>query len=194
MTAAQLVGRPYDEVFPAAARSIPGEHYRRVLRTGEPTQFELRSTVRADTILDVRAFPYADGVGVLFINRTEERALAQRLRGSAALEQALLIADHAAVLELNIRGGIVGTSKAFEQMTGFSAADLLRCRLADLLVPRGRAAVFSALEEVFAGRGPASASAVVLGKNGVETPIMLGLAAIDDYAQQPGVKVVVLRA
>lgn len=63
MAAAQMIGRPYAEVFPTAAQSIAGEHFRRVLRTGEPCQFELHSTVRTGAILDVRAFPYATASG-----------------------------------------------------------------------------------------------------------------------------------
>ncbi len=194
LTASQMIGRSYADVFPTAARSVPGEHFRRVLRTGEPTRFELQSTMRENTILDVRAFPYGDGVGVLYVNRSQERLAMHQLSGAAALEKALLIADHAAVLELNVRGAIVAVSKTFEQMTGFGSAELMRYRLADLLVPRGRGAVLAALETVFAGKGPVSASAVVLGKNGVETPVVLGLAAINADAHQPGVKVVALRA
>lgn len=193
-TVGQVVGRPYGEVFPAAARSLPGEHVRRVLRTGEPCQFEMLSTVRRGAVLDVRAFPYADGVGVLCLNRTEERMVARQLRGAGSLEQALLVADHASVVELNIRGGIVAASRAFEEMTGFGPSELVRHRLADLLVPRTRSGLISALEAVFAGDGPGSAKAVVLGRDGRETPVMLGLAAMDDLEHQRAVRVVVLPA
>lgn len=194
MTAGQMIGRPYAEVFPAAAMTLPGEHFRRVVRTGEPCQFELLSTVRAGAILDVRAFPYADGVGVLYVNRTEERAMAERLRGAGALEKALLAAGHAAIVELNVRGAIVAVSPALERMTGFDRTELMRHRLADLLAPRTRSGMLAALDAVLAGEGPASANAVVLGRDGIETLVALGISAIDDLDEQRGAKVVMLRA
>jgi PAS domain S-box-containing protein len=180
MAAASMIGRSWAELFPGAARSIAGEHFQRVLRTGEVSDFEMISTVRAGRVLSVRAFPYPDGMGVLFTNRTEERDLLKRLRGAGALEAALAAVGGAAVLEINLRGVIVATDAAFETLTGFTRAELQRHRLVDLLVPRFRAAVSDALERVFSGGRAAAADTVILGRNGRETPARMGLAAIDD--------------
>jgi prevent-host-death family protein len=192
MAASQMVGRPYAEVFPGSERSMAWEQFQRVLRTGEPSEFEMLSKARTDTVLNVRAFPYSGGMGSLFVNRTEERTMSDRMRGVAALELALNAADHAGIIELNIRGGIVSASGAFERLTSFGPGELARCRLIDLLVPRTRPGVSTAIDAALNGDGPQSASAVVLGRDGRETRAKLGIAAISDQHQITGAKVVVL--
>lgn len=192
LAASQMIGRPYAEVFSGADRTPAWEQFQRVLRTGEPCEFELHSKIRIGTILDVRAFPYAGGMGALFINRTEERTMAEKLRGVAALEQALKAADHAGIIELNVRGGIVAASRAFERLTSFGPGELARCRLIDLLVPRTRPDVVAAIEAALNGEGPQSAVAVVLGRDGKETAVKMGIAALEDQHQISGAKVVIL--
>jgi prevent-host-death family protein len=192
LPASRLIGSAWPELFSEAATSITAEHFRRVLRTGETSEFEMIASGRRERTLAVSAFPYSGGVGVLFINRTEERAMAERLRGVAALERALLATDHAAVMEINIRGGLVSATSAFERMTGFEPQQLLRCRLADLLIPRTRAGVLAAVDAVFSGAGAQSVLGVVLGRDGMETPVRLGLSVIDGRQGHGGAKVVVI--
>ncbi|MBX3481641.1 MAG: PAS domain S-box protein [Caulobacter sp.] len=193
LSASQVIGRPWDEVFPIAARSIASEQFRRVLRTGEPALFEMASSVRPDAVLDVRAFPMPAGLGALFLNRTEERHLFQRLRGAGALAAALNEAGTAGILEINIRGAIVEASDSFVDLTGFQRSEILSCRLVDLLVPRTRPAVADAIEHVLTTAAAAAVDTIVLGRDGVETPVRLGLGMINIRLGAAGAKAVLLR-
>lgn len=192
--AAQMIGRSWSELFPAADRSIAGEQLRRVLRTGEETEFEMISTVRAGRILTVRAFPYDGGVGVLFINRSEERALAERLRGAAAVSAALSMLGDVGVVELNLRGAIVSASAAFERLTGFSGPALSRARLIDILTPKSKVAASAALEQVFADGRPLQTRSVLLRRQGEELPVRIGLSRIDDPHANGGLMAVIAPA
>ncbi|MBO9709329.1 MAG: PAS domain-containing protein [Caulobacter sp.] len=177
-SAAQLVGAAWGELFPAATQAVIAEQMRRVLRTGEAVEFEADSTVQPGRCYGVRIFPYPGGVAALFANRTEEHTLRTRLRHARAMREATDAMPRLAVARLNVRGVLAETDADFLRLTGFTSAELLDCRLTDVVRPADRRALTLALEKVLQGGPAAVVPTALLVKAGEERPVEVSLAAI----------------
>lgn len=190
--AGQLVGANWGDLFPLAPQAVIAEQMRRVLRTGEAVEFEADSTLQSGRCYGVRVFPYPGGVAALFVNRTEEHDLRIRLRHAQAMRAATAALPQLAVARLNIRGVLADMDADFLRLTGFSNAELLDCRLTDIIRPNDRRALTQALEKVLQG-GPATRMATALMvKAGDERPVELALAPILHDGAADGVMVLMM--
>ncbi|CAN5359348.1 hypothetical protein BH10PSE3_BH10PSE3_16160 [soil metagenome] len=191
-SANQLVGANWSELFPLATQAVIAEQLRRVLRTGEAVEFEADSTVQPGRYYVVRVFPYPGGVAALFVNRTEEHSLRGRLRHARATRAATAAMPRLAVARLNIRGVLAEMDDDFMRLTGFSSAELLDCRLTDIVRPADRRPLTQALEKVLQGGAAARMATSLLVKAGDERPIELSLAPILSDGAADGVMVLIL--
>ncbi len=72
-------------------------------------------------------------MAALFANRTEEHSLRNRLRHARAMRAATTALPRLAVARLNIRGVLAEMDDDFLRLAGFSSAELLDCRLTDIV-------------------------------------------------------------
>ena len=191
-SAGQLVGANWSELFPLAPQAVIAEQMRRVLRTGEAVEFEADSTVQPGRCYGVRVFPYPGGVAALFVNRTEEHSLRVRLRHARAMRAVTAAQPRLAVARLNIRGVLAEMDDDFLRLAGFSSAELLDCRLTDIVRPSDRRPLTQALEKVLQGGPAARMTAALLVKAGDERPVELSLAPILHDGAADGVMVLIL--
>ncbi len=138
-TQAQAAGRPVDEVFhiinqetrelaaipvleTLAHGTIQGLANHTVLIARDSSECSI-----ADSCAPIRdSSGQVIGAVLVFRNVTEEYAVQQALRDSAALVQTILNTVVDAIITIHARGGIVETvNPAAEQMFGYSAADLV---------------------------------------------------------------------
>jgi prevent-host-death family protein len=191
-SAGQLVGAAWSDLFPLPTQAVIAEQMRRVLRTGEAVEFEADSTVQPGRCYGVRVFPYPGGVAALFANRTEEHNLRSRLRHAGAMQAATAGLPRLAVARLNIRGVLAEMDEDFLVLAGFSSAELLDCRLTDIVRPSDRRALTQALEKVLQGGPAARVETALLVRAGDERPVELSLAPILRDGAADGVMVLIL--
>lgn len=191
-SAARLVGASWADLFPLQSQAVIAEQMRRVLRTGETVEFEADSTVQSGRCYGVRVFPYPGGVAALFVNRTEEHALRNRLRYARAMRAATTALPRLAVARLNVRGVLAEMDDDFLRLTGFSSVELLDCRLTDIVRPADRRPLTQALEHVLQGGPPTRMTTALLVKAGDERPVELALAPIQQDGVADGVMVLLL--
>ena len=176
--ASQLAGR-WKQVRPEpAARSLMGEQFKRALRTGETLEFEAPGDAPGVRRYAFRAFPYPGGVAVLIQNRTAEREMQAQLNEARALDAALSMLPQVMVLRLNVRGVLTTVDAGFAKRLGFSAEELICCRLPDIARPGDRAELTAALEAALQGGQPSQISTTLLIKDGGELPVRIGLATV----------------
>ena len=178
LSATQIVGRSWEPLFPVAARSMVGEQVRRTLRTGEALDFEIQGDGPGQRRYAIRAFPHPEGVALLIRNRTAEREMQHQLREAAALSAALALSSEVSTLRLNARGIIETVDARFTDMVGFSAEELRACALPDLVRPRDRAELRSALNAVLQGGAPIRLTTSLVLRDGGEAPVELALASV----------------
>lgn len=191
-SAARLVGASWADLFPLQSQAVIAEQMRRVLRTGEAVEFEADSTVQSGRCYGVRVFPYPGGVAALFVNRTEEHALRNRLRYARAMRAATTALPRLAVARLNVRGVLAEMDDDFLRLTGFSNVELLDCRLTDIVRPADRRSLTQALEHVLQGGPPTRMTTALLVKAGDERPVELALAPVQQDGVVDGVMVLLL--
>lgn len=185
LSASQMVGRTWQDLFPPVTRAALAERLKRVLSSGEALDFEASGDGFSGRRYAVRAFPYPGGVAVLIQNRTAEHDMRSQLRQALALETALAAVSDLMVLRLNLRGLLAEVSDAFARLVGFSKEELLARRLSDLVDPSDRDALAAAVERVMQSGEPAQLSARLLVRDGGKLQARLGVAAvIDDLAPQ----------
>lgn len=134
----QLLGQPLYPPDLADRGAVMSDRLRWVLRTGESATFETSSLWREGRHLLGRAFPYRDGVGVIFANITQVTALKAEQSAWRAERQALAQHPAVALASLNVLGFFVDANAAFESFIGFTAGQLADVRLADLAAPAAR--------------------------------------------------------
>jgi prevent-host-death family protein len=191
-SAGQLVGAGWSDLFPLPTQAVIAEQMRRALRTGEAVEFEADSTVQPGRCYGVRVFPYPGGVAALFANRTEEHDLRGRLRHARAMRAATAALPRLAVARLNIRGVLAEMDDDFPRLAGFSSAELLDCRLTDIIRPSDRHALTQALEKVLQGGPAMRVATALLVKAGDERPVELSVAPILRDGAADGVMVLIL--
>ena len=191
-SASQLVGANWSDLFPLPTQAVIAEQMRRVLRTGEAVEFEADSTVQPGRCYGVRIFPYPDGVAALFDNRTEEHNLRNRLRHARAMRLATAAIPRLAVARLNIRGVLAEMDEDFLRLAGFSSAELLDCRLSDIVRPHDRRPLTQGLEKVLQGGAATRMTVALLVKAGEERPVELSLAPVLRDGAADGVMVLIL--
>ncbi|CAN7294230.1 PAS domain-containing protein [Phenylobacterium sp. LjRoot164] len=127
-----LRGGPLPQREMAGRAGVLEDRLRWVLRSGEPLAMETSTLLRDGGTVEIRAFPYREGVGVVFENTTELAAL-RRERSQWLAELELLEAhDEICLAELNVLGFLLKTNTALRRVLGFTEAQLGEVQLTDL--------------------------------------------------------------
>jgi PAS domain S-box-containing protein len=125
---AEIVGRSHWEVWPGSEQQKQGLAYHHAMRTREPVRFENNyDYFGRDFWFEVYAYPYEDGLAVLYRDITQQKHAEQERRASEERYRTLItsIDEGYFVIEiLRDEGGapldyrFVETNPAFEQLTG----------------------------------------------------------------------------
>jgi PAS domain S-box-containing protein len=190
VSASQMIGRSWEDLFPPLSRSVMAERLSRVLSSGEALDFEIMGDGASGRRYAVRAFPYPGGVAVLIQNRTAEYEMQSQIREARALGLALGALSELAVLRVNLRGLLTEVSDSFARLMGLAKEDLLTRNLADLALASEQATLVAALEQVMQSGEPAQLTTRLLAGHGGELAAHLSAAAvIHDLSPQGAVLV-----
>lgn len=185
LSAAQMIGRSWEDLFPPFTQVVLGERLKQVLASGEAQDFEVAGDGLGRRRYAVHAFPHPGGVAVLVQNRTAEQDLRVQAHDAKALEEALGALSQVMVLRMNIRGLLTDVGKPFAQLVGFSEEELGARRLWDLVRPSEQQALAAALESVMESARAAQLTATLMTKDGGELPVKIGASAVvDDLTAQ----------
>ena len=138
-----------DVVLAAVERGTPGSLRHRVIQGDGPD----------DEIvwLDHSVVPYREGEDITgfvstLVDVTAEMSAMAQLSTSRDFTEALLDTAGALVVVIDPDGRVLRFNKACEEATGFTASEIVGCRIIDCLVPpERRTAVSARLDEVFSG-------------------------------------------
>lgn len=193
LSAAQMIGRSWQDLFPPFTQAVLGERLKQVLTSREAQDFEVAGDGLGRRRYQVHAFPHPGGVAVLVQNRTSEQELRLQAHESKALEEALGALAEVMVLRMNIRGLLTEVGKPFARLVGFSEEELAARRLWDLVPPSEQASLAAALESVMESARAVQLTATLLAKDGGERSVKIGVSAVvDDLTTQGLVATVAL--
>lgn len=190
--ASRMIGRMWGDPYPTPVSPVIGEELRRVIRTGEASEFETYSAKVRGRRYQVRAFPYPGGVAALFVNRTAQNVMREELQDSRAFTQARALLATSGQMKINIRGVIESLDEGFAAITGFVDADLTgSAQLTSIVRPQERRAVARVLETTLQSGEPATIEAILLVKGGKELAVRLAIAPILRDTTADGAAVIV---
>lgn len=178
LSAGQLDGLSWAELFPSPGQALIGEQLLRALKAGEVVEFEASASPGGERRCSMKAFPYPGGVALLLLNRSEERDLRRRFQAANAFRTATSNLHDLGAARLNIRGVFAELDERFAAMTGFRVEELLDYRLTDVVRPAERHALAARIETVLRTNEPSVTPATLLVKNGGEREIELSLAPV----------------
>ncbi|MET3524996.1 PAS domain-containing protein [Phenylobacterium koreense] len=185
LSASQMLGRTWEDLFPSFTSAVLRERLQRVLRTREAQEFEASGDGFGRHRYSVHAFPYPGGLAVLIQNRTAEHELRLAAHEGKALEEALGALSKVMVLRLNMHGLLTGIGRDFADLVGFTHEELAVRRLTDLAQHTEQTGLADALESVMETARPAQLDATLIAKDGRALPVRLGVSAIvDDLTSQ----------
>lgn len=146
--ASDLIGRDVATIGDPARADVFVDRYRWVLRTGESATFESTTHIRQGRVLRVRAFPFRNGVGVVFTNLTELAALRDEQASWSAAQRALAGHPAIATADLNALGFVMDANPAFLRFVGFDVGQLAEVRLADLVASADRQGLVQGINDL----------------------------------------------
>ena len=180
LSASQMIGRSWEDLFPPFTRVVLEERLRQVLASGEAQDFEVAGDGLGRRRYTVRAFPHPGGVAVLVQNRTAEQELRLQAHEAKALEEALGALSEVMVLRMNTRGLLTEVDRPFTKLVGFSEEELGAQRLWDLVRPAEQQALAAALESVMESARAAHLTATLMTRDGGERLVKIGVSAVVD--------------
>jgi len=186
-----MIGKDLRDMVPETRRSLAWDYMRRVLQSGEAADSNVRSTVRPGSTINIRAFPYANGVGVIFANMTAQEEARLIQSWWRALLAAVHIDPSVALIRLDMRGGIAAVDENFCAMTGFGEEQLLTLLLAEIVPQHERIALGRAINEAMRDRGAKIVNLNIMTKDGAERRLKLSLSPILAEPVPEGLVVVV---
>lgn len=171
-------GHTLQDVLPDRLKSFAWEYYSLVLKTGDPVEFQVRSPNGDGARVDVRAFPYGDGVGLLFSN-VFGLVEAMKYKSRVATTRAAIRADPStAILRINLRGGLNSVDDSFCAMLGFSRDELLKLLFLEVVLPKDRIAVTRALNAVVNTGQTETLVVTLMSRGGQDRRCRVSLAAV----------------
>jgi len=173
-----LIGRDIRDLIPATVDSLVWGHIVRVLRTGEACEFNARSTVHPDASMAMRAFPYDDGVGMIFSNTTRDDQAQAEQQWWRAIQAAAAADPLAAIIRLNVRGGIEYADENFCTMTGFSEGELKTYLLTEIVHPQERLILARAINECLRQASLKPLIVRLLTREGAERDLKLTMGSV----------------
>lgn len=179
ITLDSLRGRSMRDLKPFQADGIAWEYYARMVRmTGEPVTFQVKSGLRQDSTLTIKAFPFDGEVGALFSSTNPQEDAVRCLRQGDALSAALEADPDLSEVRLNSRGGITQVSESFVALSGFPKGQLLTLMIAEVLHPHDRPPVHRAFDAVMRDDSAASVEARLMVRDGAMRKLRLSFSAV----------------
>ncbi|WP_134500465.1 PAS domain-containing sensor histidine kinase [Microvirga pakistanensis] len=114
-----MLGRAVWDAFPWTPAADGRARYEEAMESGLPATFETAPVRSPDRICEVHLFRYADGLGVQFRDKTDQRRTEEALRTSEARLRLALNAGRLAVWEHDIGTGILHPSPELKVLLGF---------------------------------------------------------------------------
>jgi PAS domain S-box-containing protein len=190
--AEHLAGRPIEEVVGSSGFGLALAGLRRVIRTGEEAQFDLRLAAGDHRHLRVRAFSWPGGAA-LILRANEDFDADERARAEEqALAEARVAHGAIAIVSLTVRATIMLAEPGFATMAGFAADRLIGVRFTDLLALSARREAREAIERVLGGESKAESFASrLLVNSGEELPIRVALAPLAEGFSVGGAMMIV---
>ena len=125
----ELIGRVWNDPFPAIGASEAERQLRRAMEHGELVQFEWASVVHPGRRIEIRAFPLPlpeGGIGIVFSNRVEREELERRLRLAEGYVETLeKVVEPLATLVYDEDAIIRRWSEGAEALLGWRAAEVI---------------------------------------------------------------------
>jgi PAS domain S-box-containing protein len=177
----QLIGRDLREILPRTQNSIAWDHFGRVLRNGQPVEFQIRSVLHDGVRLKVKAFPFDDkGMAVIFTNLGAQEEATELVRRLNAMQAAVRAEAGLALIRINPRGGIDAVDPAFQDMTGFSETQLLDLLMIDIIHVHHRYSFTRALNAVVREGSVKTVVATILARDGEERSFRFHLGVAEN--------------
>ena len=189
-SAEALVGARLSDLYPSFHESVKTRLLTRVLRTGEPAQFESPSSMYPDQHLAIHAFPHMGGVAYLF-QATADPAFEKLATERETLNTLFGAHGGVGLAQLTPRGTFAEIDSSILEMIGFDREVLLSARLVDVMPLSCRSALREALESVLGGAGPCVLDTELMARDGREVPVTLVLAAARVRFSLDGVSVLI---
>lgn len=147
-----MVGRLVDDPRHGEFGTLLAARLRRVLRTGEGSQFEMRGLVHAHRTYEVKAFPFDGGVALTFGQLTELYDLRKAHDIWTARERALAGVVGLIEFAVSTMGFVERPNQAFCRFLGFASSHIESARLVDFVAPAYRHELGDAMNRVLQGR------------------------------------------
>lgn len=188
-----VIGRPLAEAAPALDGSLLLGHLARARASGEIMACEGPSPAYPGRWLSARIFPYGDGAACLLRDVTDRIEAGQQAEEDVAATAALAAHGRIGRARLSLRGTFVSVDATLAAMAGFTADNLVRARLIDILPLNRRVAAGEELERVLTGGAARAFDSVLLVNKGEEAAIRIALAPLGTAEGPRGAVVVITR-
>ncbi len=178
---AELIGRMMWDEFPQAIGTVAYREYHAALAEQQPRSFEY-FYAPLEAWFDISAFPAEDGLAVYFRDITGKRAADEQLRllekAVSRLQDMVVITEVAPVNQPKRR--IVFVNRAFEQRTGYAAAEVIGQTPRILYGPATDRATLAIIQAALAAGEPVHAELVNYTKAGTPFWMEMDLVPIAD--------------
>ena len=186
-TREELLGKNFGSSVPPDEVKNMFRAFNEVFRTGQTSKAFSHRILRrdgqmlyAETSIELRRDENGQPIGFRSISRdvTERRQLEQTLQGEKHFTDSVLDSMPGIFYALDEKGDFIRWNKNFEQVTGYSEAELRNMNALATIAEEDRERVAGAISDVFT-QGHSSIEADVLAKDGTKTRYVLTGARVD---------------
>jgi len=172
------LGRGVKDVFPQIAASTTWDQIARVQKSGGSSEFKICSQAHPTSQVQIRAFPYGQGVGIIFSNVTADDEARADQKWWQAVQAATEADPSSAIVRLNVRGGVISVDRNFCAMTGFTEAQLSGLLLTDIVDTVQRPILARAINACLKGDVSPPMNTRFMTKSGGERRLQLSMSAM----------------
>jgi len=180
-TREELLGKNFGSNVPSDEVKNMFRAFNEVFRTGQPNKAFSHRILRkdgqmlyAETSIELRSDENGQPIGFRSVSRdvTERRQLEEALLTEKSFTDTVLDSMPSIFYTLDEKGDFIRWNKNFEQMTGYSGAELRKMNALATIAEEDRGLVAGRISDVFT-QGYASVEASMLAKDGIKTRYLL---------------------